>query len=213
MTDDPHENPPAPPADAPRPRNPIDAWVDKHGDYLFRVAYSRLHDRWVAEDVVQETFLAAMKARFDGRSAERTWLVGILKRKIVDHLRIMFRESPTDPTEEGSAVDRLGHNLSGQWEGHWDPDRGPVSWGPNPATALEDKEFWVVLDRCLKGLTPRLAAVFTLYEMEEIPAEEICRDLAISPTNLWVMLHRARKQLRHCLEQNWFDERQRRGDS
>ena len=213
MTDDIDDSTSAQPPRSPAKPNPIDAWVEQHGDYLFRVAYSRLHDRWVAEDVVQETFLAAMKARFEGRSSERTWLVGILKRKIVDHLRTVFRESPTDPTDEGAEIERVGHWGPGEWEGHWIPDKGPVNWGPNPATALEQKEFWVVLDRCLKGLTPRLAAVFTLYEMEEIPADEICRDLAISPTNLWVMLHRARKQLRHCLEQNWFGQGPRRGDS
>ncbi|MBD3299104.1 MAG: sigma-70 family RNA polymerase sigma factor [candidate division Zixibacteria bacterium] len=184
----------------------VSRWVDEHGDYLYRVAYSRVHDRWVAEDMVQETFLAAIKAygQFQGRSSERTWLVGILKRKVIDHFRTVFRDAPPADSENAGDLDTMGHMTEGKWVGHWDPSQGPGDWGPNPFSTLEDKEFWIVLDRCLKAMPPRLAAVFTLYEIEEIRSEEICRELAITPTNLWVMLHRARKQLRGCLELNWF---------
>ena len=66
-----------------------DDWVEAHGDYLFNFAIGQLRDASVAEDLVQDTFLAAFKARdrFSGQSSERTWLVGILRHKICDHLR------------------------------------------------------------------------------------------------------------------------------
>jgi len=205
MADNPEQT-----ADDPRSASQrIAGWVDAHGDYLYRVAMSRVHDRWVAEDVVQETFLAAIRGsgNFEGRSSERTWLVGILKRKVVDHFRTVFRETPSDPHEDGVDIEMLDHQTTGRYIGHWHVVDGPADWGPDPSKALEDKEFWSMLDHCLGNLPPRLAAVFTLYEVEEISTADICRDLGITPTNLWVMLHRARKQLRHCVERNWFAPR------
>jgi RNA polymerase sigma-70 factor (ECF subfamily) len=181
-------------------------WLEQYGDFLYSVAYLRLHDRAAAEDAVQETLLAAWKSRerFAGLSSERTWLVGILKRKIVDQLRRMFRERPLQDLSEGEDIDDVGHYPSGKWRGHWIPSEGPVDWGDNPDAILERREFWDALEQCLGALPARLSAVFVLYEMEEMPADDICRELGITPTNLWVMLHRARKRLRLCLEQRWF---------
>lgn len=181
-----------------------DRWVDEHGDCLFRYALLRVRDDSVAEDLVQETFLAGLKAaeRFAGQSSERSWLVGILKHKIIDHIRKSCRERPVE------RLDELPKNLAEQFDeiNHWrvDDGFGPKDWGPDAAQACEQKEFWGVLDGCLSKLPARMAQAFMLREMEDAGSEEVCKALAITPTNLWVLLHRARMQLRQCLETNWF---------
>jgi RNA polymerase sigma-70 factor (ECF subfamily) len=179
-------------------------WVDRHGDALYRFAMLRLRDPEQAEDAVQECFTAALSAResFGSESSERTWLVGILKRKIVDHLRKQTREQPAgDPPE---ADTELGEFFDKR--GHW--SRKPRGWRGKPDATAEDREFWAVFRRCLEGLSPRLAEAFLLRELDRMKSEEICKDLGLSPTNLWARLHRARLGLRRCLERNWFTGQQ-----
>ena len=185
------------------------AWVDEHGDYLFRYAKFRVREAAVAEDIVQETLLAALQAyhNFAGRGSVRTWLVGILKHKITDYYRRVSRETPASQLEG----EWLEHNEffrdSGEWAHHWRPDQAPVDWGTNPAELLQQGEFWEVFNGCLSPLPPRVASAFTLREVDGLTSEEICASLGISPNNLWVMLHRARLHLRRCLELNWFMRR------
>lgn len=181
---------------------PVDpsVWVDRYGDYLFRYAVLRLRDRARAEDLVQETFLAALKGRtsFSGRSSEGTWLVGILKHKILDHFRRQSREMPLTG---GDGTDPPGDdpfNAVGHWVG------GPAEWGGDPADLFRRKEFIEQLTECLSGLTPAHANVFILREVEGADTKEICKELDVTETNLWVILHRARMQLRKCLETRWF---------
>ena len=180
-------------------------WVESHGDYLFKYALLRLRDSARAEDVVQETFLAALRGgkTFQGRSAEKSWLVGILKNKIYDHFRKANREiSFTDlefyNDEEGDrfVADGIGR-------GGWIHERGPLEW-PNPGKSLDDEIFWKTYRDCAAKLPKNVAAVFNLREMDGIESKEICALLNISENNLWVMLHRARMALRRCLETNWF---------
>jgi len=177
-----------------------EAWVDEHGDALYRYALSRLHNFASAEDVVQETFLAALKAqdKFSGRSPARTWLIGILKHKIVDLIRKESREQPSDEIE---AVDPLAENRFDQ-KGHW--RAGLPDWQVNPGKILEQKEFRMVLKSCLSHLPPSLRNAFSLREMEQESTQELCKVLDVTPTNLWVMLYRARMRLQHCLNENWF---------
>ncbi len=175
-------------------------WVDEHGDYLFRFALSRLRKHEVAEDLVQETFLAALRARdrFAGASSERTWLVGILKRKIVDHLRHKGHELPvSDLTALDQRVEAL-FDERGNWR------KKPGKWPSDPSAALEREEFWAVFTACLRKLPERLASVFTLRELEALDSRQVCKVLSITANNLWVMLHRARLGLWLCLEVNWF---------
>ena len=173
-------------------------WVEKHGDYLFRSALLRVRDPTVAEEMVQETLLAALQARerFAGQSSERTWLVGIMKHKITDHFRRTAREQAG---AEGDIGDQENSELFNE-TGHWrDQSAGPKDWG-DPSYALDRQQFWEAMKHCLGELPHRTATVFTLREIDEVPSEEICNLLKITKSNLWVMLHRARTHLRRCLE-------------
>jgi len=184
-------------------------WVDQHADSLYRYALLRLRDHRLAEDIVQETFLAALQSRdkFAGHSSERTWLVGILKHKMIDYFRKASRETPFEQIELLSSEQEEFFNKTGKWKGHWKEELGPIEWGADPGTVLKQREFWEIFDRCLSALPPRLAQVFTLREMEGLSTEEICQMLNISAANLWVMLHRARAQLRSSLESNYFRQK------
>jgi RNA polymerase sigma-70 factor (ECF subfamily) len=178
-----------------------EAWVDRHGDGLYRYALLRLRSPDLAADAVQETFLEAFRARrsFSGRSSERTWLVGILRHKILDHFRRSAgeRAAEGERTAEGPgpgpAFDRRG-----RWREH------PASWGGDPARAMETQEFWDVFGRCLAQLPQGLADTFFLREVDGLRAEEVRDLLGISAANLWARLHRGRSLLRRCLELKWF---------
>lgn len=171
-------------------------WIKEYGDELYRYALSRLRRPHDAEDAVQETLLAAFKNRhnYQRRSHPRTWLVGILKSKILDRLRAAARQAnETDPTDLDIWFDENGH-----WR------KRPKRWG-DPAAFAERSEFWQVVRGCLAKLPPRMAEAFTLRTIEEQKGEEVCRELAISSSNLWILLHRARMRLVRCLEINWFN--------
>ncbi|QBG48720.1 sigma-70 family RNA polymerase sigma factor [Verrucomicrobia bacterium S94] len=180
-----------------------EAWVDEHGDALFSYALSRLQNRASAEDAVQETFLAAIRIQdqFSGKSSIRTWLIGILKHKIVDLIRKENREQPLDDTESIEVATELFFDRKGRWRVK------PPEWNSHPGRLLEQKEFMAVLHQCLMHLPGRLHRLFVLRELECMDSEEICKDMGITSTNLWVMLYRARMQLRDCLTRNWFEER------
>lgn len=173
-------------------------WLDLHGDALFRYAMLRLRDTMLAEDMVQETLLAAVQgyARYSGQSSERTWLIGILKHKIIDHLRKAQRETPLG--------DELADRLDDLFDehGHWRIDIG--AWG-EPERALEQGEFWRVFSACIEHLPRRQADAILLREIDGLDGEAICKELGIATTNnLWVILSRARLRLRQCLDANWF---------
>lgn len=172
--------------------------LDEHGDYLFRYAVSRVGDRSLAEDLVQETLLAAIKgAVHNGTGSERTWITAVLKHKIVDHFRKSLREVQFgDEQDNAEFFDK---------DGHWTEEAAPRSWGPCPLEELERKEFRKALVRSLALLPARSAAVFVLSEIEGMSGKEICSALNISSSNFWVTIHRARLQLRSLLEEHWFE--------
>jgi RNA polymerase sigma-70 factor (ECF subfamily) len=185
-------------------------WVDEHGDYLFKYAMFRMRDPTAAEDAVQETFLAAIKAyaNFQGRGSERTWLVGILKHKITDHFRKSIREAPIGETVDEDGPDHAEFFAQqGNWEGHWNANNAPTEWHATPEELVEQSDFWKVFNDCLSPLPARTASAFTFREVDGLSSEEICELLSISVNNLWVILHRARLHLRNCLEVNWFKQR------
>jgi RNA polymerase sigma-70 factor (ECF subfamily) len=183
------------------------AAIEGERAYLLRYARLQLRDPALAEDAVQETLLAALEgvARFAGKSSLRTWLTGILKHKIIDHLRRAGREQPLtgagDERTEAEAVDALFAD-----DGHW--REFPAQWG-NPDAALENSRFWAAFELCTQRLPARTARVFMMREILDMPTGDICKALDISTTNCWVMLHRARLTLRECLELQWFGKTDR----
>ena len=151
---------------------------------------------------MQETLVAALRARegFSERSSVRTWLTGILKHKIVDAIRQRQRQpvfmAPLDEETDLDEFDPMFHD-NGRWEAP------PAAWG-DPQKALSQQQFFDVMEFCLEKLPPNTARVFMMREVMELESDEICKELAITANNLWVILYRARMALRQCLEQNWF---------
>jgi RNA polymerase sigma-70 factor (ECF subfamily) len=177
-------------------------WVDEHGDCLYRYALTRVRKEEIAEDLVQETLLAAVRQvdKFGGRSSERSWLCGILKNKICDHFRKLGREVNFTDLEFFS--DEHSDRFDG--DDYWIHERGPTEWKPEGLEAMKRSEFWKALQAALARLPERIAVVFMMREMDDMPSKEICAALNISEANLWVMLHRARMALRDDLETHYF---------
>ena len=178
-----------------------ESWVDQHGDYLYSFARFRVRDQASAEDLVQETFIAALQnhKNYKGQASERTWLTAILKNKIIDYLRKQSREQPTDDIERFLNMSEDLFNAAGKWVS------GPGKWSFAPSILYDKKEFWQALRRCLELLPKRLAQAFVLKEMDGMSHQEICKVLEISPSNSWVVLYRARMGLKKCLGTSWFD--------
>jgi RNA polymerase sigma-70 factor (ECF subfamily) len=185
-----------------------ETWFAEHGDYLFRFAMVRLRNPELAEDVVQETLLAALEGRdqYKGQAGVRTWLVGILKHKIIDYFRKNSHEfsisnlAPSDDSRE-DIFDR---------EGNWRIK--PAAWRNDPLEILEKREFWRTFEGCMSELPQRLAQVFALRELDGFESKEICKLLSISPTNLDVMMYRTRLRLARCLDAKWFETEKARND-
>ena len=173
-------------------------WLDRYGDYLYRYALKRLRDSEVAEDAVQETFLAGIRsqAQYAGRGDQRAWLLGILKRKIFDIYRNRQRQASSSSEDAGEDLTTL---LFDQ-RGHWKSDARLLAGSQQDS--LERSEFWEALQRCLAKLPQRQADVFSLRTIDDQSSAEICKDIDISPSNLWVLLHRARLGLAKCLSSN-----------
>ena len=185
--------------------NPTE-WLDKHGDYLYRYALVRVRDSAVAEDLLQETLLAAIGASesHEGRSSERTWLVGIMKHKVFDYFRRIARSPELQMAASEDQVELDLFEKTGIWQGHWREDQAPVNWPVDAVQLLESREFRETLNRCLSRLPRQMAIAFTLREIDGMSTNEICEILGVSQNNLWVILHRGRAKLRQLLEVEWF---------
>lgn len=186
-----------------------DKWVDEYGDYLYYYAYSRVNDEQVANDLIQDTFLAALSAlsSFEGRSSEKTWLTSILKRKIIDHYRIKSRKKEHNLIDKNSREGKedLPFYESGDMEGFWRADRLPKDWHISASQSLENEELREIIFKCISVLPEKWASVFTLRIVEELSSEDVCKELEITSSNLWVILHRAKLHLRDCVEKNWLN--------
>lgn len=169
---------------------------------MLRFARLQLRDDQAAEDAVQEAIVAAIasRERYAGRSKLKTWVFSILRNKIIDLIRERQRH-PVQSFDEGldSELDKLFDK-----RGHWNREWRPTEW-KKPEQDLEDEQFWRVFDACLNYLPENTARVFMMREMLGLDTEEICRELSISESNCWVILHRARSRLRLCLTENWFN--------
>lgn len=171
---------------------------------MHKFAHLQLRDEAAAEDAVQEALAAAIanQKSFDNRAQLKTWVFGILKNKIVDIIRDRVRLPNSGNLVEEipeSAYDELFSE-----NGYWQDDARPASWG-EPERAFSSNQFWEIFELCLTRLPENTARIFMMREILGFETEEICKELAMSPTNCWVVLHRARMGLRLCLNERWFN--------
>lgn len=172
---------------------------------LLRFARLQLRDTGAAEDAVQEAMLAALTGshRFESRSSYKTWLIAILRNKIIDTIRAQRREvSASSLADDEAGDDMLSESLFDQ-RGHWQPEAKPGRWA-DPEASFEQQQFWKVFEACLDHLPEKTARVFMMREILGLETGEICKETGISSSNCWVVLHRARLGLRICLETKWF---------
>ncbi len=174
-------------------------WIVLYADYLFNYAITRVDDQDLAKDLVQETFFSGIKGKdnFRGQAAERTWLVSILKRKIIDHYRKIN-------SVKGQKEVRMNFYEEGKNRGSWIEERVPQNWGNDAEKEIENSELKDALDACINNLPEKYRMVFLLKTVQKYETDEICNELGITASNLWVIIHRARIQLRNCIEKNWF---------
>lgn len=174
-------------------------WVDVYGDYLYRFAVSRLRDANAAEETVQETFLAGIRhyKQFLGKGSQRAWLLGILKRKIIDYVRARSRLDHATSDDVDSELENILFDKSGHWRA------GAHKWAAEPGSRMQSEELWEVVRECLSHVPANQADVFVLSVMEDMSTEEICAELGLSQSNLWVRLHRARLHLANCVGSKW----------
>jgi len=198
-----------PPDDSAKPRLNVSQWVAMYGDCLYNYAVYRVNDANEAQDLVQDTFLAGIKAKdsFRGDCSEKTWLITILKRKVIDHYRkkgVQGIQSSID-TEQVAAGYEQFFNEDGHLENNWTSQAKPHSWSYSGTQAMETREFYEVLNRCLSTLPGKWSSLFRMKNMEDLETDVICKELNISPSNYWIIMHRTRLQLRKCIEISWFD--------
>ncbi len=183
------------------PNHQIDPnkWIDLYSDYLFNYTISRVSDREVAQDLVQDTFLAGLKSmkNFKGEASERTWLISILKRKIIDYYRKIN-------SNKGQAEVRMNYNSGDENEGDWLEERVGDPFDKTAQDTLENEELGDAIYNCLDKLPKKQAEVFKMKTILGHDTEAICNELNITPSNLWVIIHRARTALAECLKENWF---------
>jgi len=174
-------------------------WIDLYADYLFNYTITRIDDAELAKDIVQETFFSGLKAmkNYRGDASERTWLVSILKRKIIDQYRKMN-------SKKGKAEIRVNFYEDGDKKGNWLEECVPQTWDNEAEVNIESKELGAAINQCVEALPVKYRTVFKMKTIRNIDTDEICNELDISSSNLWVIIHRARLQLRKCMEDSWF---------
>jgi len=174
-------------------------WIDLYADYLFNYTITRIDNAELAKDIVQETFLSALKAmkNYRGDASERTWLVSILKRKIIDQYRKMN-------SKKGRAEIHVNFYEDGDKKGNWLEECVPQHWGNEAEINIESQELGSAINNCVKALPEKYKMVFKMKTIDNIDTEDICNELGITSSNLWVIIHRARLQLRKCMEESWF---------
>lgn len=175
-------------------------WVKRYTQELYRWALHKTSDPELAEDLVQETFLAAVEnlAAFKRESQPKTWLFGILKNKIAGHFRESLRRGISQPLPEVS--DEAFFDLGGRWEA----EAAPSSWDAAPENLTDSPGFNLVFDGCIMGLPLVMSACIRLKYLDKKKGEQICQELGLTTTNYWQLVHRAKLQLRQCLEKLWF---------
>jgi len=173
-------------------------WVDRYSDYLFNYAIVRVNNRDIANDLISETFLAGLKSmkNFKGEATERTWLISILKRKVIDHYRKIN-------SKKGRAEVRIKYNDPDS-EGDWLEEQVSDPFDKTAEDSLENEELGLAIYNCLDTLNEKQAEIFKMKTIDNYDTEAICNAFDITPSNLWVIIHRARKSMAECMEKNWL---------
>lgn len=179
-------------------------WVENHADYLFNYAITRISEEEQARDLVQETFLAALERidKFEGRSSERTWLTAILKNKVID----VYRKKSSGLGKNTSSLDteQQDQDFFDPYDGHWNKAHRPEAFGIETNDPLMNKELKSILQMCMQKLPALWLSVFTMKHMDDESTDLICEALKVTPSNFWVIIHRAKLNLRACLQKNWI---------
>lgn len=180
-------------------------WTSTYADELYGYAMSKTSDTELSQDLVQETFLAGLKSleSFKGHSSERTWLFSILKFKIADYYRKASTRYEISNSLFGIEDDSYIDNYFTE-DGDWKENAVPNDWGISYSSAIENKELATALNNCIEKLPDNQKKLVLLKLVEEEKTEIVCKELNITPTNYWVIIHRAKLQLRACIEKNWF---------
>lgn len=182
------------------PKNQLfpETWVDKYSDYLFNFTIVRVSDSEIAKDIISETFLAGLKSKdnFKGEATERTWLISILKRKIIDHYRKIN-------SNKGKAEVRITYNDE-ESEGDWLEERVSDPFDKTAEDTMENTELGLAIVSCLGTLNEKHSTIFKMKTIDNFDTEAICNEFDISASNLWVIIHRARKTMAECMEKTWF---------
>jgi RNA polymerase sigma-70 factor (TIGR02943 family) len=184
------------------------SWVKSYGDYLYSYAFFKTGNRETAEDLVQEAFISAIKAKdtFHGDSSEKTWLVAILKNKIIDYYR--KKDVLKNASEYITQTDDdFSKHFFERSNGHWLRNTAPKLWADSADGALNTAEFNQVLQMCVQKMPSKLIPVFLAKFIDEEDSETICKVHNISTSNYWVIIHRAKLLIRSCLETNWFSKK------
>lgn len=174
-------------------------WIDSYADYMFNYTISRVKDFDTAKDLVQETFLAGLKSKsnFKGEASERTWLISILKRKIIDYYRKLN-------SQKSKAETRMGENPYSETDVNWLEERVADNFNRNAEDTIQNKELGIAIEDCIKKLSEKHRTIFKMKTIQGYDTEAICKEFDISPSNLWVIIHRARVSLMGCLKENWL---------
>lgn len=182
------------------PKHKLDPnyWMQRYSDYLFNYTIVRVNNSDIAKDLISETFLAGLKsaANYKGLASERTWLISILKRKIIDHYRKIN-------SNKGKAEVRMTYNNEDS-EGDWLEERVSDPFDKTAEDKLENEELGLTILNCLDSLDDKQAQIFKLKTIENYDTEAICNKFNITPSNLWVIIHRARKAMAACMEEKWL---------
>ncbi len=184
--------------------NPAE-WLSLYGDYLYSYCLFRINHRETAEDLVQETFISAIRAKdsFNRESSVKTWLVAILKNKIIDYYR--KRDVLKDTTSYLASTEvQFSDSFFEPGTGHWLRESSPGHWSDAADSSVNQEEFSAVLQQCVDKMPTKLAPVFIAKFFDDEDSETICKVHNISPSNYWVIIHRAKVLIRSCLEKNWF---------
>jgi RNA polymerase sigma-70 factor (ECF subfamily) len=180
-------------------------WVANYANQMYKYALMRVKYVEVAEDLVQETFISALKSKdnFSGSSSEKTWLFSILKFKLADYYRAQYKNTPAQVQTDEQFENEY---FEGDERNHFKTEHQAQTWHRDIEQSIEQQEFQTVLSGCLKKTPTKISTVFSMKYLEDLDSKEICSSLGITESNFWVLMHRAKVQLRECLEKNWFVE-------